>query len=317
MCGQVGLRCRLLFIVSAAHMPWRGGFHIFPFCAVLRSSMPQDGSGGTPAPPADCPSDMNLGRWQVLSEHKQKACGPDEAPSTCYAAGRKWVPASEAELCGLAQTSVAEVQRLLAGRGVAFMGDSIARHLFKALLRAGGAPDVQLAAHADGEAELPGVARAAFLWRPYPGNVTAELRSWGGQAPPSPARPSPGSLVLASVCLWHMLHNGDAPAFGGEVSHLVAAASSLVRSGGSVRRGWGFRVVGEGGLGGVIVGSGGPRAWHAHDGGAARVHRAWVEWRSAAHVCATSPASGSRPPSRRSQTWSWCWWTALRCTRRS
>jgi hypothetical protein len=86
---------------------------------------------------------------------------------------------------------------------IAFVGDSVVRHLYLALVRALANPEVPhpepLAKHADMHFTARRGFRASFLWRPYAANVTAAFSKWAeaGAAP---------DAVVTGVGLWHALH---------------------------------------------------------------------------------------------------------------
>jgi hypothetical protein len=64
-----------------------------------------------------------------------------EGFATCgAAAARRWAFGAQAVECGARRYGRAEIQQLLGGKWVVFAGDSIARFLYAALLRAAGSP---------------------------------------------------------------------------------------------------------------------------------------------------------------------------------
>lgn len=197
---------------------------------------------------AACLYKLGLGTW--TDQALDVPCTLATAASFASCGGgpqRRWHFAPEAAACGARRYERRAAQRLLAGARLVFAGDSIARHLYGALLRLAGGPgqEIPTKAHADfnhtlvverGQEQLPGASsnggiQTFFYWRPYPANLTGLLAEWrnassGGNA--SRMTATPHAAVL-SASLWHMLHVRNATEFGQALHELLPAANALVK----------------------------------------------------------------------------------------
>jgi hypothetical protein len=106
---------------------------------------------------------------------------------------------------------------------VAFVGDSVTRNLFTALvalLATPANPPPPMAKHADMHFAASGDLSIDFLWRPHPENVTATLRGWAGSA-------FAPDLLVTGVALWHVLHGTDSVRYEQSLLQLREAWTQL------------------------------------------------------------------------------------------
>ena len=136
----------------------------------------------------------------------------------------------QAQECKFERRPPEMAARLLPCASVTFVGDSVVRLVFNALvaaLQSPSHPPPDPVRHADMHFSGPAGLQASFLWRPYATNVTDELRAWraAGAAP---------DVVVTGVALWHMLHDGDVAAYRAGLAALqqewAALADAIVRS---------------------------------------------------------------------------------------
>jgi hypothetical protein len=111
---------------------------------------------------------------------------------------------------------------LLSGAHVAVLGDSVARLFYAALLQQAGLGEGEcvVGGHQSFQHALAGSARSSFYWAPYEANMTSILQGWAasGEAP---------DVAVMGASLWHMLHNGDAPARRSDLRSLRRAVHRL------------------------------------------------------------------------------------------
>lgn len=142
---------------------------------------------------------------------------------------RRWEWHAAARACGARHLDLAAIRSTLAGKWVAFVGDSIARNMCAALMRGLDAPPSAFVfdRHADFERALdPGV-KLTFHWSPFPENTTALFTGWRRAKKPD--------VVVVTTALWHILHIGDAVRYERELRTLAAAAGAMLpkRGGGA------------------------------------------------------------------------------------
>ena len=134
--------------------------------------------------------------------------------------------------CGVAPLSRRSLELLLRNTWVGVLGDSVARLLCAALLRAVGdigAAQPVLDGHRSFQYPLaaPG-GRVDFVWAPYAENVTAALQGWRqqGQVP---------DVLILGVSLWHMLHVHDVSAYAASLSGVRAELDAIAGEGRNAR----------------------------------------------------------------------------------
>ena len=149
--------------------------------------------------------------WGTAARGRKKGSAPMD-----------WVVRSDVgEICGfgpLRSTTESErVRRLIRGRRVAFVGDSVARGAYAAFVRATSEPwvDVSLKTddgekHRDWTHNLVADGRATFTWAPYAENAAAALDSSGLSA----------DLIVVSSALWHILHDDSVSTYRNQMKIL-------------------------------------------------------------------------------------------------
>jgi hypothetical protein len=142
-----------------------------------------------------------------------------------------WAPKAVAT-CGVAPLSRRSLELLLRNTWVGVLGDSVARLLCAALLRAvgdTGAAQPVLDGHRSFQYPLaaPG-GRVDFVWAPYAENVTAALHGWRqqGQVP---------DVLILGVSLWHMLHVHDVSAYAASLAGVRAELDLIAGEGRNAR----------------------------------------------------------------------------------
>ena len=135
---------------------------------------------------------------------------------------RRWQWGDAAQACGAARLDRDAARDLLAGKWIAFVGDSISRNLCVALLRMLGADASAFSfqRHSDFNRTLPGGVSVSFHWRPFPENATALVSAWRHEKKPA--------VVIATTALWHMLYYTDDVAYRTRLSTLATATRDML-----------------------------------------------------------------------------------------
>ena len=134
--------------------------------------------------------------------------------------------------CGVAPLSRRSLELLLRNTWVGVLGDSVARLLCAALLRAvgeSGAAQPVLDGHRSFQYPLAASGgRVNFVWAPYAENVTATLQGWRqqGQVP---------DVLILGVSLWHMLHVHDVSAYAASLAGVRAELDAIAGEGRNAR----------------------------------------------------------------------------------
>jgi hypothetical protein len=165
----------------------------------------------------------------ALYYYRCRACANGRQYTSCSSVAlRRWRWNSAPAKCGAFRINTTEAQALLIDRWIACVGDSIARNLCTAILRAVGSKDADAAIerHADFDRSFAGndgrhahgkdvapSGNISFHWRPFPSNATELIAGWKHQRKPA--------LAVVSVGLWHMLHVRDPGRYKDDVAALT------------------------------------------------------------------------------------------------
>ena len=177
---------------------------------------------------------LSKGSWL----HGKRACAwPNSKAAGCIhiAIRHSWAFGREASRrCGARRVDRDEIGDMFKdGKRVAVVGDSVAREMYAAILRAVAkdplAPRKLKESgekHSNHAHDLFGGGRAQFVWAPFLENVTATLRdpAFSGAKDPRDAADRgdpPDVLLLGSSALWHMLHVGDVDAYDAALGELL------------------------------------------------------------------------------------------------